>query len=277
MNNVSYVPLDYPICGLDQYSVINSKDLLLEIFDSCYSNGDLRASWIGPGIPKTDCNHNMHSSPILPITYWSTWALEHWAMYYGFLTDLRDVELNTRILDFGSGVGFNTINLSHIFKNATLDAMDLDFCAVEFSKKFNHNERIYYFVGDVIEANISEKYNYIFALEILEHIDSTFHLQFIDKCLNLLKPNGKLFISTPNEPDAIDAKTNRGHIGMLNRERALQLFDQYNSNIVDFGFYDNRLLKTGDPKQFIINGGIKDFDREDGVNRSHYKITMAKV
>ena len=269
------------ICGLNEYSVIDNKKLLMEIFRSCYFNGDLRASWIGPGIPKTNLNFDLDTTPVLPITYWTTWALEHWAMYYGFIHDFQDFTYPFEIFDVGCGTGYNTINLTKIFPNAKITAIDLDQETINFAIKYNSHKNIKYMTKDATLFEDSNKYDIIFCMEILEHIPANTHYNMLDKCLWLLKDkDSKLYLTTPNEPNGIDSTNPHGHVGLLNKERALDFFFKYECNMVynKCGFFNNRTLKTCDVNKYIIEDDIiQYFDEEDDINRSHFKIVLRKT
>jgi hypothetical protein len=105
------------------------------------------------------------------------------------------------------------------------------------------------------------------------------HYIIIDKLLNLLKDDGYLFISTPNELDNPDALTE--HIGLLNRERTKQFINKYKNNIIQSQFYDNLKLDTDD---YIIDETIDTFEiSSSGIggvsnapNKSHFKLTLKK-
>ena len=107
--------------------------------------------------------------------------------------------------------------------------------------------------------NITFKY-YIFLIETLEHIKHEEHYSLIEKCLNSLKPNGLLFISTPNE-NAF-SNTEKGHIGILTPKFFDDFKEKYGKNIVEVKYFDNNKL-LGDVVEFTVNNPS-----------SHFKIVL---
>jgi 2-polyprenyl-3-methyl-5-hydroxy-6-metoxy-1,4-benzoquinol methylase len=256
---VYFEVLEKPILGLSCYSVINDVFLLEEIKKSCYTQ-DVRASWIGHGLSLT---HNKE------FENWAIWALEHWAMYSGFLS--RTENLRGRILDVGCGVGHATSCLASIFQNCDITGIDKDKECVDFANKYNTEPRVNYVQSDFMSFNSGDKFEYIFALEILEHLLPSLHYTFVDKCLSLLANNGLMFLTTPNALDEMDCE--RGHVGMLNRCRALAFFQRYKNCIIEGSFYDNIALKSMDPSKFMINDPIDTFELSD-KNRSHFRLIL---
>lgn len=247
---------------LNSYSIIDSLCLLKVIKEVCYTKQDVRAGWIGPGIPFT------HSSVFKPI---ARWALQHWAMYSGFLPMVN--KNGGRIVDVGCGMGYATVCLASILVNYTITGIDTDGLCIKFSNLFNrkYKERVGYIQEDFMSFNQYSNYDYIFALEILEHIPAALHCSFVDKCLSLLSHDGLLFITTPNALDEKDSKYS--HIGLLNRNRVRAFLGRYERQIVRASFYDNRELDSMDVRKFIINDPIDTFE-DTSKNKSHFRLVM---
>jgi len=265
---INYIQIEKEILHLNRYSQIDNQLLLDEIIESCYTNEDLRASWIGSGLPMTK-NKEM-KSPSLPYTYWSTWALEHWAMYSGFLDSINDRNGNYRILDMGCGIGHATSCLSTIFKNSNIDAIDLDKDCINFANKYNKNININY-IDCSFENFNNNLYDYIFALEIYEHLPPESHVLFMEKVFSLIKPGGLIFFTTPNSMNEKDANRRHGHIGVLNYDRFNIFVNRYKEHIVESEFYDNLKLKTCCPTEFIVKEPLCNFMQTER-NKSHFKI-----
>lgn len=164
-----------------------------------------------------------------------------------------------------------TINLSRIFKNRLVYGLDLNKKVIQFAKKFNVSSNTIFKVDNAFSIEYNKEFSAIFAVEILEHLDPNMHFDFIDGCLSALKPDGLLFLSTPNEPHAVDAK--HGHIGFLNSQRWESFQDRYKRELLEVSYIDNtKLLSVSENK--IIKGSSDDFCEEDGLNRSHFRIVM---
>lgn len=249
---------------LNSYSIIDSLPLLEVIKKVCYTKRDVRAGWIGPGIPFT------HSSAFQAI---ARWALQHWAMYSGFIPMVN--RNGGRIIDVGCGMGYATVCLASILANYTITGIDVDELCIKFSNLFNrkYKERVVYIQDDFISFDQYCKYDYIFALEILEHIPTALHYSFVDKCLSLLSHDGLLFVTTPNALDEKDGKYS--HIGLLNRNRVRAFLGRYERQIVRASFYDNRELDSMDEGKFIINDPIDTFE-DTNKNKSHLRFVMRR-
>lgn len=242
-------------------NIINDPEKLAIIEAICFTKKDLRAGWIGAGIPETG------SEKFKPI---AKWAKEHWYMYSSFLKHIPNDGMKMRVLDIGCGTGTSSINLSTLYPNLEITAIDIDKEAVEFAKRYNSALNIDYQAESFFDFNVG-KYDYIFALEVYEHIPHSVHRIFIDKCLSALKEKGKFFFTTPNEPDARDASY--GHIGFLNKKRVPKFAARYSENILDSGFINNKKLLSGRAEDFLRGGDISEFMENLG-SKSHFWIVF---
>lgn len=228
---------------------INDLDLLEEMKGLIFHDGDIRPVWVGPGLGETD--NNGHKA-------YSKWANEHWGLYRGFI-DLIKESKETVILDLGCGCGFCTINLSDIFKQTIVYGYDIDDKSISFANKHNKNEKTEYYTENILKTELP-KADYIFLIETLEHIKHEEHYGLIEKCLNSLKPNGLLFISTPNENAFSNAE--KGHIGILTPKFFNDFKEKYDKNIVEVKYFDNKKL-LGNVVEFTVNNPS-----------SHFKIVL---
>jgi len=94
------------------------------------------------------------------------------------------------ILDVGCSYGYLTNALRKLGHNAR--GIDISVQAVEYSKKMYGD----FFENKEIE-DVEGSYNMIIAIELIEHLARPF--KFVKKCAELLKPGGKLIITTPNQ------------------------------------------------------------------------------
>jgi len=241
---------------------INDIGILEEIYNIVHYNNDARASWFGPYLPDTD---------IQKYKPYANWAQQHWSMYYGFLNFITDFEKGYKILDAGCGVGYDTILLSNFFKNSNILGIDLCEKCVELGLKYNKNKNTNFKVDNVITHKSEEKYDYIFALEIMEHLPSDEHHNFIDNLLSNLKEGGLIFLTTPNDLDMPDQPNE--HIGLLNRHRAKIFIDKYKSRFHYTGFYNNKNLLDPNPLNYTIEEDITTYEDKKGV-KSHFKIII---
>ena len=194
------------IKGNKQGRVLNLLNFWL-IKKIAYVDRDVRAAWVGGDRAETQY------SPLIPF---ANWANQHWGIYKSF-ADFFDSIPNGKILDIGCGTGNMTANLSRIFKSRLVYGLDLNKRVIFFAKKLNSASNTVFKIDNAFRLEYRGEFSAIFAIEILEHLDSSTHFDFIDGCLSALNPGGLLFLSTPNEPYAADAKY--GHVGFLNSDR----------------------------------------------------------
>lgn len=223
---------------------------------------DVRAAWIGGDRAET------HYSPLIPF---ANWANQHRGIYKSF-ADFFDSIPNGKILDIGCGTGNMTDNLSRIFKSRLVYGLDLNKRVIFFAKKLNSASNIVFKVDNAFRLEYRGEFSAIFAIEILEHLDSSTHFDFIDGCLSALNPGGLLFLSTPNEPYADDAKY--GHVGFLNSDRWKAFCNRYENQFVDISYIDNTKLLSQCETPIIL-GAPEDYCKKDGLNRSHFRIVIS--
>lgn len=132
-----------------------------------------------------------HKNPIVDYIFWKRVEI-------AIKDVISDLKKDRNILDFGCGTGVLSYHLSKLGYNLT--AIDIDLSPknqlseyIEFPKNINFIE------GDILKLNFDEKFDAIFALDVLEHIP-LIDLPIFLKCLDdLLLPNGRIIISGPTE------------------------------------------------------------------------------
>jgi 2-polyprenyl-3-methyl-5-hydroxy-6-metoxy-1,4-benzoquinol methylase len=242
-----------------QKSVINDDSTIQEMVDLISHDGDVRVAWLGGGYAHTDVEKSTPQG--VPYKNYAEWANQHWAMYYSFVDELQDPK---KVLDLGCGSGFCTKNLTMLFPEAKIRAVDIDHKSVEFANKINAHENITYQTSDITSDNIGSGYDCIFFIETLEHIRHEDHWNVLDKCINALAPKGKLFITTPNE--TICSQGSRGHIGILAPHMFDEFTKRYRENIQLCAYLQNSELLTCDRQ-----GASED------TSSSHYRFIMKQA
>ena len=113
--------------------------------------------------------------------------------YWAVRQSLLDVPTGATILDIGSGLGY----LTYALVRAGYKATGLDISAEAVA---NANARYgnYYKAGNMFEwsARNADSYDVITMLEVIEHVEDPIH--WIESAFRMVKPGGKLIISTPN-------------------------------------------------------------------------------
>jgi 2-polyprenyl-3-methyl-5-hydroxy-6-metoxy-1,4-benzoquinol methylase len=96
------------------------------------------------------------------------------------------------VLNIGCGLGFGTHILAGISKR--IIGVDLDPEAIDAAKLVFSSEPADFMVCDALNLPFFEEFDAVVAFEVIEHIPPDKFLREVDK---VLKPNGRLFISTP--------------------------------------------------------------------------------
>ena len=116
------------------------------------------------------------------------------AIFWGVVRALRDenIKPGSTILEVGSGLGY----LTHALNKAgyTCEGLDYSQTAIDFAKKFFGGSHTQGTIDTFVPVN-GKKYDAIIATEVIEHVVSP--TEFVNKCLALLKPGGKLILTTP--------------------------------------------------------------------------------
>lgn len=248
---------------LKGYSLIDNEILSRLVKKISFTSLDVRAAWLGPGLPKL--TKSLHKNQ-----NFAAWATEHLMMYMAFLPQIKKLPRNARTADVGCGVGYPTVCLGKIFPGYSFIGVDYDKLAIKVANRFNKLPNVEYFDKSIFDFKASKKFDCIMALEILEHIPPQEHNNFINGCLNLLKRGGLLLISTPNSLDEPDA--DYSHVGLLNRGRAKQFFKNYRSLIKQAYFVNNKKLLTLDVKKFLIKRPFGDFEKNKKLSHFHFVL-----
>ncbi len=250
---------ELPKLGLPIGSLCDNEPILELTRRVCYGGGDIRAGWPGAGVPQTSLEK---------FKPFAEWALAHWAMYYGFYPSLKKSE--SLILDVGCGMGYATYNLGLVFPQSQIVGVDLDPNSILYANKFNALRNVKFACGDAFKLEAS-KVDVVFAVDILEHLPADLHVDFTEKCMSLVKNDGMVCMTTPNALDEADEPF--GHIGLLNRTRAPRYFRNFQNRLIEFGYYDNKMLLSGDIDSYMISEPMRDFDKAD-KNRSHFRYIL---
>jgi 2-polyprenyl-3-methyl-5-hydroxy-6-metoxy-1,4-benzoquinol methylase len=110
---------------------------------------------------------------------------------------------DSRILDFGCGTGFLINNL--IEKPVKIYGVDLSPASVgTVNEKFKNKKNFQgAWLSDTMIANKEyiQFFDVVFLIEVVEHLNDEELKNVVNIVKKLLKPNGKLMITTPNKED----------------------------------------------------------------------------
>lgn len=134
-----------------------------------------------------------HNNPLVDYIFWKRLDIA-----YSFVErSNNNTPLN--ILDFGCGTGVFSYHLAQDGHN--LFALDLDLTPKNLlSSVINYPNNISFNQGDILELDIEGKtFDYIVALDVLEHIPLEILPKYLNKFKSLLKDGGAIIISGPTE------------------------------------------------------------------------------
>jgi ubiquinone/menaquinone biosynthesis C-methylase UbiE len=115
------------------------------------------------------------------------------------------IEDGLKVLDFGCGPGTFLSLLGGLRSNVTATGVDIGSKQIEFARKLIHkqalNDRIQF---SIIEEAFKElpfedkSFDIIASIEVVEHIHPFFAHRVLAEAKRVLKPKGRLLITTPN-------------------------------------------------------------------------------
>ena len=226
----------------------------------CYSSRDVRAAWPIVGRPFTNVERYMP---------WARWAHQHLTMY-GFFFD--QVGSQSQVIDLGGGIGNMAANLANSRTDIHVTVIDLDPVSIRIgSELFKEIPNLDFVCEDARLSRYGSKFDYCFMIELLEHVPPESHISLIETALSTLKPNGKLFLTTPNAINQEDEPW--GHIGLLNLRRAKELSRVFKNRITKFGYLSSESLTTEDPSAYSVVDDIKKIE-VPRPEYSHYFFEM---
>lgn len=103
------------------------------------------------------------------------------------------------ILEIGCGIGTLTFLLARHFPNASLTGLDISPQSINLAKQLLQKfKQINFETADFINFKTHQKFDYIIFPDVLEHIPLEQHEAIFEKCKNILKTDGKIFIHIPD-------------------------------------------------------------------------------
>lgn len=134
-----------------------------------------------------------------PEKYFTNHVGSELVKYFSSLINKNDV-----ILDYGAGVGFlSELLLENGFSVKCLDS-SYDSIQLLNNKLKKHKN----FLGAIDLKGCkksNEKYDVIFVIEVIEHLDDVFLNEMLENIASLLNKNGKVIFTTPNNEKLEDS------------------------------------------------------------------------
>lgn len=216
-----------------------------------------------------------YSNDVLSRTKPLSFLMRSESMYYGVgKTILAELPPQGSVLDVGCGLGYFTYALVKEGYDAT---------GIDISEEAIHNARQAYgdfFVCDDFFAyHPKSKYDVVCMLELIEHVDNPH--AYIAHARTLLKPGGRLIITTPNRSwyspeDIWNTDLPPVHLTWFSEKGIKALFSTHGfiSNVFDYGWYNVRFGTLSKPaKAPAVRSPI--FDKEGKMLApAYYKSSL---
>jgi len=156
-----------------------------------------------------------------------------------FLETHKDFPKNTKVLDLGCGTGEFINELKE--RGCLVWGVDFDRGAIKTAKEYFKLENIFAMnFEDFFKKENLPEFDIICFFEIIEHLDNP--LAFIRSVKDLLKTNGKFFLSTPYRERMLPNLNNwdfpPNHLTRWNEKALANLFRVYNFEITDISYIE---------------------------------------
>lgn len=167
---------------------------------------DVAAAWVGAHEPATHSRDaELHS--------FAKMNRDHY-LYYRSLVE-NHVEHGGIALDVGCGTGHRTKMLARYFDKVL--GVDSDLSKVSCAALLNYAQNIEWMGGDFKDMVPGGTFDYVFAVEIIEHVPLAEQAAFMELLCARVAPGGALLMTTPRDtlPDRKPP-----HIGLWDDEMA---------------------------------------------------------
>lgn len=158
-----------------------------------------------------------------------------------------------KVLEIGAGDGFQSSIVRQHVKSLTLSDIDNRNVKDYMSNSIKKN-RIKYILLDPCKIKSKIKYNGIFALDVIEHINPKAESVFFKNIKASLKKNGSLIIGTPSlESQKYASYTSRAaHVNCKSKFNLKSTLKKYFINVYMFSMNDE-IVHTGFDKMSHYN------------------------
>ncbi|MDB4958482.1 MAG: mycofactocin system glycosyltransferase [Myxococcales bacterium] len=157
------------------------------------------SAWEKTG-PMTDARtkqfYKQTKNYIYDLGSWHLWTADKRESDLALVDDMRAAKPKN-ILDFGGGVGFNSLMLAQAGFDVTL--ADLDSATLQFAslRADRQHVTLKFWKSDVDAMPPDKKYDVILCLDVLEHLPEGELREIVDKLIKLKHPTTKVIIHAP--------------------------------------------------------------------------------
>ncbi|GEN56587.1 hypothetical protein GCM10012290_12600 [Halolactibacillus alkaliphilus] len=169
--------------------------------------------------------------------------IEHVARYHFALFFIT----NGRVLDMASGSGFGTHIIAKKKKNDIDEVigLEIDHEALAYAKHHYYHPKSSFHQADITKKNLVAtwgQFDVITCFETYEHIEN--EAAFLTNAYELLKPGGKLIMSTPFGEGRGKTCGSPFHVHQITPTEFKQLFHDYSITTIDYFLQKGALIQT---------------------------------
>lgn len=142
-----------------------------------------------------------------------------------------------RILELGCSEGLGGRLLAG--SAGTYYGVDLDQESIESTKKNAWPAHVQFETADFMGRRFG-RFDVVFSVDVVEHIDRSIEHVFFETCLNNLDDDGVCIVGTPNLTSApfASAASQIGHVNLFDGKRLTETLGRYFHNVFLFGLND---------------------------------------
>jgi cyclopropane fatty-acyl-phospholipid synthase-like methyltransferase len=161
-------------------------------------------------------------------------------------------------IDSSEGLGARIL-LQHTVNYTGIERDPIKLMAAE---KYNKNTKAQFFLHDHMASSTSSKYDAVFSLDSIEHINPLKEHIYIQNLISNLKINGIAIIGMPSLESQVYASepSKAGHVNCKTAEDFVALFRKYFHNVFCFSMNDE-VVHTGFSRMsnynFVLSCGVK--------------------
>ncbi len=196
--------------------------------DEVASINDGLGNFLGVLVEATasDFKEFMHERYV-PGAYWKLTEYEHFPRYSLAAQFAKDA----KALDFGCGTGYGTAMLSRHAQ--TVVGLDIAGEAIEWARATHRHPNIQFDLRSDLGHGLEQStFDLVTCFEMIEHVDHAMQIATVTSIASLLKPSGKLVISTPDPAFTAPYGHNPYHLREMNEAQFKELLHSAFKHVV---------------------------------------------
>ncbi len=159
----------------------------------------------------------------------------------------RVVKKSDTVLEVGCGSGLGSIFVSQHCKSVC--GIDIKTTEIHEANSLKNSKNVQFLKKDLFEMNDSQKYDVVFALDVIEHMNEKKGKMLLEKMGRLTKKNGLTIIGTPSIYSyPYQSKLSQAsHVKCYDQNELSALVESVFGRAVSFSMNDE-VVHTGNPK-----------------------------